>query len=802
MSVEQRNKDTAFPPQYDAHEAEERWQKHWQETGIYTFKEDPAKPVFSVDTPPPTMSGDMHLGHALSYAQQDCFVRYQRMRGKNVLYPWGTDDNGLPTERLVEKKKNIKATSMARDAFRKLCLEFVKEQQPLFTQDWIRLGMSCDFAKPYSTIDTDAQRTAQKSFIDLYKKGLVYRAETPVSWCPHCKTAIAQAEFENVELKSSFNDIVFTAEDGEELVIATTRPELLPACVAVFAHPEDKRYQHLAGKRVTVPLFNYSVPVLFDESVEKDKGTGLMMVCTFGDKEDIDKWHRYGLDLRIVFTKEGKLNNLAGRYEGLTIQETRTKILEDLRKEGRLRKQETIVHAVNVHERCGTEVEYLKTPQWFIKILDRKDDLLKAADEITWYPAHMKARYVHWVKNLNWDWCISRQRSYGVPFPVWYGKDGEVVIPREEDLPVDPLTTPPPREGLTPEEDVMDTWNTSSCTPQLVLGWAERDAAASRMHLYPMSVRPQAHDIIRTWAFYTIVKGLYHQGKPPWKDIVISGHVLDPKGRKMSKSKGNVIKPQDVMQRFCADALRWWAAGVKLGDDLPYMEKDLVSGQKLIRKLWNASKFVLSHLNDFDGARPAALEAMDAWVIANLNDVIAEATKYFDQYEFSKCRLEVEKFFWQTFCDNYLELCKDRIYNPDVRGKEARTSAQYTLSTVLKAVLKLLAPIMPHVTEEIYSLRFAREEGVESIHVSSWPDKISLSDAKQAKEAGDAAARIIAHVRKFKAERRISLGKPVAKLIITTPIDLSRVIDDVKGVTKATAIELHTGDALACVVEE
>jgi len=412
-----------LPKHYDFKASEEQWQRFWAETGIFRFDPEKEGEVYSVDTPPPTVSGTMHLGHAFSYAQQDYVVRFQRMRGKNVFYPFGTDDNGLPTERLVEKERKVRAQSMTRDEFRKLCLDYVTETKPAFIQDWVRLGMSCDFSQSYSTIDPHCQKTAQKSFLDLYQKGYLERKETPVAWCPKCQTAIAQAEFESVDMTSHFNDLIFRAGE-EELVIATTRPELLPACVALCHHPDDKRYAHLKGKFAKVPLFDYDVPIISDETVDREKGTGLMMVCTFGDKEDIEKWHKYKLPLKVIFTKDGKLNEHAPGYEGLTIREARAKIIEDLKAEGLLIRQEQITHAVNMHERCGTEVEFLKTPQWFINLLDHKEELLEAADQIRWYPEHMKVRYQHWVEGLNWDWCISRQRFYGVPFPVWYTKRG------------------------------------------------------------------------------------------------------------------------------------------------------------------------------------------------------------------------------------------------------------------------------------------------------------------------------------------------------------------------------------------
>jgi len=795
----QHDKQPELPKHYDFAEAEPRWQQRWEANGTYRFDDkDTEKEVYSVDTPPPTVSGKMHLGHAFSYAQQDYVVRYQRMRGKNVFYPFGSDDNGLPTDKLVEKTKKIRSKDFKRDEYRKICLEFVNENKPAFVADWIRLGMSCDFNLTYSTIDPHCQKTGQKSFLDLYKKGLVYQAETPVAWCPLCQTAIAQAEFENIDMTSHFNDIVFKC-GGEDLVIATTRPEMLAACVALFAHPGDKRYQHLKGKFAKVPLFDYEVPILFDEAADPEKGTGLMMCCTFGDKDDVDKWYRYKLPLRVVFTRDGKLNELAPQYKGLAIKDARAKILDDLKTAELLVSQKQISHAVNVHERCSTPIEFMKTRQWFIRILDHKEQLLEAADKITWYPEHMKVRYQHWVENLNWDWCISRQRFYGVPFPVWYTKDGKIIVADESQLPVDPFNDKPKgheKEELIPEEDVFDTWMVSSVSPQVALDWAE---PKTRMKLYPMSMRPQAHDIIRTWAFYTITKGIYHNNDVPWNSIVISGHVLDPKGQKMSKSKGNAIAPQDVITKYGADALRFWAAGVKLGDDLPFMEKDLETGKKTVTKLWNATKFAIGHLQDYEGFE-GELAVMDRWILSKFNRVVKEATEYFDRYEYSKTKLEAEKFFWQTLCDNYLEIVKDRLYSAEKYG-EGTLSAKHALYTVTLGILKLFAPIMPHITEELYQLHYRKFDNAPSIHVSAWPIYREELLDPEAEKIGDDVVEIVAAVRKFKSERQLSMKAPLAKLRITSKHDLRLVEQELLAVTGAATLE-HKAGELAIEIEQ
>jgi valyl-tRNA synthetase len=798
-----------LPKNYEPAESERKWAEFWKKNKIYRFDGKKKGEVYSVDTPPPTVSGRMHLGHSFSYAQQDYIVRYHRMKGENVFYPFGTDDNGLPTDKLVEKTKNVRSRDFSRDEYRKLALQTVKELKGDFIHDWIRLGMSCDFDTTYSTIDPHCQKTGQKSFLDLYKKGLIYRKETPVSWCPTCQTAIAQAEFENVELKSSFNDIIFRC-GGTELLIATTRPELIPACVALFAHPEDGRYSGLKGKSADVPLFGYKVPIIFDESVDREKGTGLMMCCTFGDKDDIDKWFRYNLPLRVVFTKDGKIDASVKQYAGLPIKEARKHILNDLREAGFLLRQQVITHAVNVHERCGTEIEFLKTAQWFIKILENKERLVAAADDIEWYPQHMKTRYVHWVENLNWDWCISRQRFYGVPFPVWFTPGGHIVLADESQLPVDPLLDKPfgykgDAGSLIPEADVMDTWNISSVSPQIILGWAEKD---NMMDLYPNSLRPQAHDIIRTWAFYTIVKGIYHHGRIPWKNIVISGHVLDPHGNKMSKSKGNAIHPQDVMLKYGADALRYWAAGSKLGEDLPYQEKDVLTGKKTVTKLWNASKFTLLNFQGYNAAPLReldmnSLETMDYWLLTKLMNIVKTATESFDRYEYSAAKRETDVFFWQSFCDNYLEFIKHRTYNS--AGDESRLAAQKTLYYALLTQLKLFAPIMPFITEEIYQMYFKNTEGEESIHLTSWPEYDHTVVDDDAENAGDLAVQILAEVRKHKSMKQLSLKAEVRKVTVNCTEEQRKLIEMIEIDLKATGLiqELEFGksDEFSVAVE-
>lgn len=784
-----------LPKNYDVKGSERRWQEYWDKENIFKFNEESTEEVYSIDTPPPTVSGRMHIGHAFSFAQEDFIARYKRMKGFNVFYPFGTDDNGLATIRLIEKTKKIKEEKFSRKEFVKLCLETLKEIRPEFIQDWKDIGMSCDFSIFYTTINDHCQKLSQKSFIDLYNAGLEYRKEAPMMICPQCKTAIAQVEMEDAPQESQLCYIKVKVETGDELVFATTRPELLPACVGISVHPDDKRYKHLIGKRVKLPLIGRDVVLTGDIETDMEYGSGVVYYCTYGGVECIDWLTRHPDTEPIhIMGVDGVYNEKAGKYQGMKSKEARTAIIEDLQNDGSLEKLEKIKHNVNVHERCGTDIEYVATEQWFIRYLDKKDELLKAGSDLNWFPAHMKNRYDNWVKGLKWDWCISRQRHFGIPIPAWYCKKcGEINLPSEDDLPVDPTDESPKMpckcgsKEFNPEKDVLDTWATSSLTPQIAAELFKGKPIYDK--LYPMNLRPQAHDIITFWLFNTVVKSQLHNSVNPWEDVMISGWALDPKGKKMSKSKGNVVDPRVVLEKFGADCLRFWAASSKLGEDLPYQEKDLVTGKKFIVKMWNASKFTFMHLKDYKMEMPEKIELIDRWILSKLSNLINKCTESFDRYEYSKVKQEAEKFFFQTFCDNYLEICKDRVYNPDRRGEEGKVSAQYTLYNTLLSVLKLKAPIMPYITEELFSLYFKEFEKDKSIHLSGWPS-IELHN-KEAEEAGDFLIYVLEDVRKFKAEQNMSLKDPIKKLTVKGKIpedDFEAIKLDMMAATKAEEI--------------
>ncbi|HEV2457220.1 MAG TPA: valine--tRNA ligase, partial [Ktedonobacterales bacterium] len=506
----------SLPKHYDPQTIEPQMQALWRERGIYDFAADGERPVYAIDTPPPTVSGNLHLGHVYSYSHTDFLARFWRMNGYDVFYPMGFDDNGLPTEKLVEKWRGITAPQVGRAEFIRQCLEVSEQAEQDYRALWQRLGLSIDWRYTYRTIDEQARRTSQWSFIDLYRKGLAYRQDAPAIWCPECQTAIAQAELTDIERTSTFYTLAFTLADGSTLPIATTRPELLPACVAVFVHPDDTRYAGLIGQQVTTPLGD-KVPLLADAKADPAKGTGAVMCCTFGDTTDIEWWREYKLPLKIIIGRDGRLTEAAGPYAGLTPGEARRRIVADLEARGLVLGREQITQTVRAHERDDVPVEYIVTPQWFVRALDYKAELIAAGERIAWHPEHMGARYREWVENLKWDWGVSRQRYFGVPFPLWYCVAcGEVLLADEDALPVDPTETAPGRAcicgstSFTPERDVMDTWATSSMSPQIVGRFLSEPALYARV--FPFVLRPQAHEIIRTWAFYTILKSLHHFG--------------------------------------------------------------------------------------------------------------------------------------------------------------------------------------------------------------------------------------------------------------------------------------------------
>ena len=781
---------------FDFKKTEEKIRKFWEKEKIYKFDSKSKKEIYSIDTPPPTISGRLHMGHAFGDSQQDFFVRYKRMKGFEVLNPFGTDNNGLPTLKLIEKEKNVDSKKMKREDFIELALKTIKEEFiPSFLEDAKKLGISADWNLFYSTIDKRSRRISQKSFIDLYKMGREYRIDAPSLWCTTCQTTIAQVELEDKEIETTFNDISFKV-DGKNLIIATTRPELLPACVSVFINPKDKKHKHLIGKKAKVPLFDFEVPILGDEKADLEKGTGVVMCCTFGDQTDVEWKKEHKLGIKEVITKDGKMNELAGKYKGMKIKEARKNIIEDLKKKSLLVGQRKIIHAVNVHERCLNEIEFIKSKQWFVKYLDLKKDLLKWGKQIKWYPDYMKNRYDNWVKGLKWDWCISRQIPFGIPFPVWYCKKcDEVVLANEKDLPVDPIEDKPPikkclkcsSKEFIPEKDIMNTWATSALTPTITWDLLKGTDVYNKIYKKPMNIRRNGQDIITFWDFNTIVKSKFHYGILPWKELFINGWMLGSDGKKMSKSRGNGVSPQEIVEKWGADVLRYLSASSRLGENLAFPEKELVAGKKLVTKLTNASKFVFMNLNGFDGKKPKKLEYVDTVFLAKLSEVIYISSQYFERYEYSKAKQLIENLFWKDFADNYLEIIKKRIYQGEGNKK---LSAQYTLYKSLFEIIKMISPIMPFITEEIYQEYFKKTEKNKSIHISEWP-KFKKSDLDEEKHfEWQRLINLISKVRQEKTKAQ----KPMNSEIILTlekkdKQKLKDVIEDLKDVMNIKEIK-------------
>lgn len=793
---------------YDQLKFDAQAQNKWETEQTYTFNPEKTGSVFSIDTPPPTVSGSLHIGHIFSYTQTDIIARYRRMTGKNVFYPFGFDDNGLATERFVEKKNKVTGYSMPRSEFIQLCLNQSNQSQQEFRALWQRMGISADWSKTYSSISERAQKISQASFLDLYEKGFIYRKEEPALYCISCFTSVAQAELDDVETSAQFNDVAFKTTDGIELVIATTRPELLPSCVALFFHPEDERYKNLKDTKAIVPIFGHEVPILADELVEKDKGTGLVMCCTFGDKNDIAWFKNYNLPYRQSIGFDGKWKESTGVLAGLRVAAARKKIVELLQSDGSLKEQKQITHPVNVHERCKKPIEYVVLTQWFLNILEHKQEFLKAADTIDWFPSFMQARYRDWVENLQWDWCLSRQRFYGIPFPVWHCQSCKtLVLAKKNMLPVDPQNIIPP-EGcpqcsstdLKGDTDVMDTWNTSSLTPYIYaqLAYPEMDnplEQAAKKDFLPMGMRAQAHDIIRTWAFYTIIKSWLHNKTIPWKSIVISGHVLSSEKDKISKSKGNnPLDPEQLLSKFPADVIRYWTASGTLGQDVAFSDNQLKIGLKLQTKLWNAFRFMREHIESAPTEQPKTLGTLNEWLLNNTHTTFTKYQEYLDKHEFGHALVVLEKFFWQNFCDNYLEMVKDIMFKPENYSPEIVAATRWTLHHVGLRMLQMFAPYLPFITETIHGLMFAKEG---SIHTTQF--EATAHDYAESVTITAKLITIVGAVRRLKTEKQLSLKVPltgltlhsVDKKLLKTLAPHEQLL---KGITHAESIIYTSGD--------
>ncbi|HNS96291.1 MAG TPA: valine--tRNA ligase [Polyangiaceae bacterium] len=860
----------SLPKHFDAAEAEKRWDATWEKNDVHRYDPDrPRHETFAVDTPPPTVSGSLHIGHVFSYTHTDVIVRYQRMRGRNIFYPMGWDDNGLPTERRVQNYFNVRcdphvpyepgltlteATGKAakdkpriisRPNFIELCLQLTAEDEKAFTNLWRRIGLSVDWKEQYATIDDHCRTLAQLSFLDLFEKQHIYNHEAPTMWDVDFQTAVAQAEVEDRPTAGAFHDIVFGVEGSDDsLMISTTRPELLAACVGVTAHPDDARYRHLFGKRAITPVFHVPVPIFPSELADPQKGTGILMVCTFGDATDVLWWREQKLALRQIVGRDGRLmpvqfgvqgweslhsdkaNEAYAQLSGKSVKQAKAIMVELLRMpqcsahgpECPLRGEpKPLQHAVKFFEKGDRPLEFVTTRQWFVRLMDQKEALLAKGDEVQWHPEFMRSRYRNWTENLQLDWCISRQRYFGVPFPVWYPLDEQgqpdyskpIVAPRER-LPVDPMSDTPPGHdpsqrdqpgGFTGESDVFDTWFTSSLTPQIGTHW--QLAPARHEKLFPMDIRPQSHEIIRTWAFYSIAKALLHENKVPWNHVVISGWILDPDRKKMSKSKGNVVTPMHLLDEYTADGVRYWAANAKLGSDTAFDEKVLKVGRRLVTKLFNAGKFVLGQSAS---VHPIQCE-LDRAFVHTLRQMCSKATESFDAFEYAHALMATESFFWTHFTDAHIELVKARARGEcscdGVDDEAARGSAVASLRLGLSVLLRMFAPVVPFITEEVWSWVFAEETGHPSIHRAPWPTEAEFASIAPPEDASsfDVAVACWTAINKRKSEAGVSVARPAEILVLAahphTVTVLERVVQDVMAAAHCKNFRIEKDESLA-----
>jgi valyl-tRNA synthetase len=824
---------------------EGKWNERWEAAGTYRFDRTKTRDqIYAIDTPPPTVSGSLHVGHVFSYTHTDAVARYRRMRGLEVWYPMGWDDNGLPTERRVQNYFGVRCDPslpydpdfeppekppkdpipISRPNFVELCRRLTVQDEQVFEDLWRRLGLSVDWANTYTTIGRDAQRTSQRSFLRLLARSQAYTAEAPTLWDVDFQTAVAQAEMEDREQPGAYHRLAFHRPDGTDVYIDTTRPELLAACVALVAHPDDARYQQLFGTTARTPLFGAEVPVMAHELADPDKGTGIAMICTFGDTTDVTWWRELGLPVRAIVGRNGRLlatppaglsESGEGAYAelaGKTVKQAQRRVAELLAESGELvGEPKPIVHPVKFYERGDRPLEIVTSRQWFIRTLDYREELLQRGKEISWHPAYMQARYESWVEGLNSDWLISRQRFFGVPFPVWYRVDasgepdyGEPLLPSEDRLPIDPTTDVP--EGYTESQrgqpggfvadpDIMDTWATSSLTPQIAGRWVDDPDLFSR--LFPMDLRPQGHDIIRTWLFSTVVRSHLEFNSVPWFNAALSGWILDPDRKKMSKSKGNVVTPIGMLEQFGSDAVRYWAASGRPGTDTAFDEGQMKVGRRLAIKLLNASKFVLGVSGDLQAeADPALVGAtLDRALLHRLAALVDEATSAFEGYDYARALERTEAQFW-TFCDDYVELVKSRAYGG--LGEDEATSARAALRLALSTFLRLFAPFLPFVTEEVWSWW---QEG--SVHRSSWPTAAELAVVGEVGPQGggvllELASWVLGRIRSAKTEHKLSMKAPVARVVVRVPADQAAMLQEaVADLREAGVVEEVTFEPVA-----
>ena len=769
---------TDVPDSYDPKEVEPKWQEEWRGSEVYNPE---GEPDYVVDTPPPYPTGQLHLGHALGWSYMDFAARFHRLIGDSVLFPQGWDCHGLPTEVKVEEEEDIHRTDVPREEFRDLCVEYTERRIDGMKETMQSLGFSQDWSAEYRTMDEDYWEKTQRSFVEMSgeddEDDYIYRDEHPVNWCPRCETAIADAEVENVDREGTLHYVTFPGVENDDIEIATTRPELLAACVGMAVDPDDERYEDRIGDTFEVPLFGQEVELLADDDVDGDFGTGAVMICTFGDKQDVDWWAEHDLDLRPVFTEDGRLNELAGEYEDMAIADAKETIAEDLDEEGYLQDTEPTDQSVGACWRCDTPIEILSKEQWFVEV--RQDEILEKAEQVEWIPDHMYDRLEDWTEGMEWDWVISRQRVFATPIPAWFcgNDDCEYVhIASVEELPVEPTETDPeldscpecgegaasetPRDGggeaagethWEGETDVMDTWMDSSISPMHVQGWPDAEFT-------PTTLREQGHDIIRTWAFYTLLRVTALEDEIPWEESLVNGMVFGDDGHKMSKSRGNAVGPEEAIDEYSADSVRQaLALGGQPGSDIQFQWKEVKSASRFLTKFWNIFQFSSEHLDDEtpDIGAPAYRDA-DKWILTKLSRTAEAVEEDMAAYRFDAALRKLREFVWNDLADDYLELVKGRLYEGRPGERDAARKALYT---AVSASVRMLSPFSPHFAEELYD-HLPGTEG--SVHAASWPD-IDFSDP-EAEERGDLIAEVASEIRAWKSDAGMALNAELDRI--------------------------------------
>ncbi len=777
--------------QYDWRESEPRWQAKWKEWDIYRFDPKSDCEIFSIDNPPRYASGALHLGHAYGYTVIDFAARYKRLRGYNVFFPLCFDVNGTPVEVRVEKVKGVKASEVPRQEFIKMCSEFAEKYIGEMTRQFELLGESMDPSIYYRTDAEYYRRLTQVSFIRMFKKGLVYKGHFPINWCTRCGTALADAEVNYDSRKTKLNYIKFhEMGSGREVLIATTRPELLCTCLLVAVHPDDVSKADLVGKELVTPMFDRKVKVVTDPKVDPQFGTGTVMICSIGDKDDLEWIMKYSLPLDKGIDEAGRMTELCGKYAGMPVTDARKAIIEDMKTAGLLVKQEDLDQNIGVCWRCHTPIEFLKIPQWFIRSVEFKGQVLEMVDSIVWKPEFMKIRIQDWVNSLAWDWVVSRQRYFATAIPLWECADcGHVLLAEEKDCYVDPTVKAPPKDRCevcggkyVGSKEVFDTWMDSSISPLYNAFW-ERDEAMFK-RLYPMTLRPQSHDIIRTWAYYTILREMLLIGEKPWSEVMIHGFVMAPDGRPMHSSTGNIIDPMPLLEKHGGDAMRYYASTCALGMDHAFKEQELVRGNRLATKAWNVMRMVGSACKE-KPPKPRKTHPVDAWILSRFGALVQAVEKHNDEYQFDRSMALIQDFLWHEFADHYIELVKHRAYS------ERDGGARYALYTVGLGLLKLASVFLPHVAEDAYQLNFKQHEKPVSIHVSEWPKAPSLDEAAERK--GEAVKDIVAAVRSWKSAKGLSLNAEMSRIEIVGG-DAKAVVSgsesDIKETLKAKEVEV------------